>query len=182
MESLKSIIFKAMNIHIPKLKLKSSPSSQWFNSEINHLLKCTCTLRRKHRKHPTSSTGHKLSITRVSLILMRYRLLLTGIANAFNQYFYSIFTITKLAISNYLHYPTFQLPTVSALTYIAISKEEVLNELLNLNTPKSMEIDGLVPNFYSILLKPSVYLTTYPSFIFTGSVWNKVYLMNGVFI
>ena len=48
------MIYDAMEMHIPKVKLKSYKSPKWFKSDIRHCLNCLHSLR---RKYPTESTN-----------------------------------------------------------------------------------------------------------------------------
>ena len=58
---LKQVILDAVSLFVPKIKIKSSPQPRWFTSEIRHNLNIVHTLRRKHRKNPTSTNCDKLS-------------------------------------------------------------------------------------------------------------------------
>ena len=51
--TIKSVIYDAMLLYIPKVRLKSRQSPKWFDSHIRHLLNCLRTLRRKYNAHPT---------------------------------------------------------------------------------------------------------------------------------
>ena len=50
---IKLIIYEAMHIYIPKLRLKSRQHPKWFNSDIRHHLNCLFTLRWKLKIHPS---------------------------------------------------------------------------------------------------------------------------------
>ena len=56
---IKNTILEAMNLFIPKLKVKAKVHPKWFNSEIRHI-KCLRTLRRKCSLHPTVNNQSKL--------------------------------------------------------------------------------------------------------------------------
>lgn len=58
--SIKSSILNAMNIYIPKVRIKPRKHPKWYNSDIRHMLNCICTVRRKYNKHPTSYNLSKL--------------------------------------------------------------------------------------------------------------------------
>ena len=46
-------ILKAMNLHIPKLKVKAQKQPKWFTSDIRHQLNCLRSLRKRNKVHPT---------------------------------------------------------------------------------------------------------------------------------
>ena len=54
-------ILRAMLLYIPKVRLKSQQTPQWFNSEIRHLLQCVSTLRRKYNSCPSPHNLFKLN-------------------------------------------------------------------------------------------------------------------------
>ena len=58
--SIKSVILKAMDIYIPKVRLKTSKRPRWFTPEIKHLKNRIRTVRRKCKYHPTPSNCSKL--------------------------------------------------------------------------------------------------------------------------
>ena len=58
---LKQIITSSSHLFIPKIKIKTSKSPQWFSSDIRHDLNCIHTLRRMFKKQPTSSNHLKLT-------------------------------------------------------------------------------------------------------------------------
>ena len=58
---IKTAIYDASNLYIPKLHSKVSRQPVWFNSSVRHQLHCTHTLRRKHTKKPTAFSKSKLN-------------------------------------------------------------------------------------------------------------------------
>ena len=50
---IKGSICHAMDLFIPKVKLRSSKHPRWFNSDIRHHLNCLHSLRRKVKVHPS---------------------------------------------------------------------------------------------------------------------------------
>ena len=57
---IKNTILEAMNLFIPKVKVKAKVHPKWFNSEIRHTIKCLRSLRRKCSLHPTVNNQSKL--------------------------------------------------------------------------------------------------------------------------
>ena len=57
---IKNTILEAMNLFIPKVKVKAKVHPKWFNSEIRRTIKCLRTLRRKCSLHPTVNNQSKL--------------------------------------------------------------------------------------------------------------------------
>ena len=58
--SIKLIIQQAMDLFIPKVKLRSHQFPKWFTPDIRHRLNCLRTLRRKCITHPTAHNLSKL--------------------------------------------------------------------------------------------------------------------------
>ena len=59
--SLRSIITETINRFIPKVVLRRSLFPKWYTKDIRHLIKRTCTLRRKCKQNPTPYLIDKLS-------------------------------------------------------------------------------------------------------------------------
>jgi hypothetical protein len=57
---IKSIIYEAMSLFIPKILVKRRQGPKWLNSDIRHHLKCLRSLRRKFKSHPTSQRCTKI--------------------------------------------------------------------------------------------------------------------------
>ena len=57
---IKQCLTTAIDLFIPKVKLKSFQYPKWFSSDIKHQLKCLCTLRKKLRRHFTLSKLQQL--------------------------------------------------------------------------------------------------------------------------
>ena len=49
---IKSLIYKAMLLYIPRIQVKQRHGPKWFDSDIHHHLKCLRTLKRKFKTHP----------------------------------------------------------------------------------------------------------------------------------
>ena len=60
--SIKSFIYDAMLLYIPKVRLRSRQGPKWFDSNIRHHLNCLRTLRRKYNFHPTSLRLLKIKV------------------------------------------------------------------------------------------------------------------------
>ena len=58
----KSVISEAMSLLIPKFTIRSNQHPKWFNSSIRHQLKCLHTLRRAHKRSPTSRNTDWLNL------------------------------------------------------------------------------------------------------------------------
>ena len=50
---IKSLIFEAMFLFVPKVFVRHCHDPKWFNSEIRHHLKCLRSMRKKYKLHPT---------------------------------------------------------------------------------------------------------------------------------
>ena len=88
--SLKLAIQQAMDLCIPKVRLRSYQFPKWFTPEIRHLVKCIPTLRRKCKLRPTAHNLNKLSNSE--------RLLETMICSAKSSYESNL--ITDFASTN----------------------------------------------------------------------------------
>ena len=58
--TIKSFIYDAMILYIPKVRLRSQQGPKWFDSNIRHTLNCLRTLRRKYNSCPTSHRQLKI--------------------------------------------------------------------------------------------------------------------------
>ena len=65
--SIKLIIQQAMDLFIPKVKLRSHQFPKWFTPDIRHHLNCLPTLRRKCITHPTAHNLSKLLLLESNL-------------------------------------------------------------------------------------------------------------------
>ena len=65
--SIKLIIQQAMDLFIPKVKLRSHQFPKWFTPDIRHRLNCLRTLRRKCITHPTAHNLSKLLLLESNL-------------------------------------------------------------------------------------------------------------------
>ena len=54
---VKSSLYEAMSLVVPKIQVKHNHGPKWFNSDIRHHLKCLRTLR---RSHPTTQRKRKI--------------------------------------------------------------------------------------------------------------------------
>ena len=52
---IKSLIYNAMLIYVPKILVKRCQGPKWFNSDIRHHLKCLRSLKRKFTTHPNKN-------------------------------------------------------------------------------------------------------------------------------
>ena len=59
--TIKLLILNAMELFIPKVRLKSSQFPKWFTSDIRHDINCLRTLRKKCKSHPSPASLCKLS-------------------------------------------------------------------------------------------------------------------------
>lgn len=66
--TIKSVIFVAISLFVPKIKLKRNNDPKWFTSEIRHLRNCLRTMKRKYKSHPTPN--RKLQIEQSESSLM----------------------------------------------------------------------------------------------------------------
>jgi len=83
---LKLIIYGAMHLFIPKIKINSSRNPKWFTPSIRHCLNCLRTLRRKFIKHPTEQVALKISTLENDLNLQMARAKSDYETNLINTY------------------------------------------------------------------------------------------------
>jgi len=83
---LKLIIYDAMHLLIPKVKINSSRNPKWFTPSIRHCLNCLRTLQRKFIKHPTEYVTFKISTLENYLNLPMARAKSDYEANLINTY------------------------------------------------------------------------------------------------
>ena len=57
---IKTAMLRAMNLYIPKVRVKTLKHPKWFNSDIRHHLSCIRSLRRRLRVHPMEQKLSKL--------------------------------------------------------------------------------------------------------------------------
>ena len=57
---IKSSVYEAMSLFVPKVLVKHRNGPKWFDSDIRHHLKCLRTLRRKFRSQPTPQRKKKI--------------------------------------------------------------------------------------------------------------------------
>ena len=50
---LKTAINSALNLYVPKISVKKSNQPIWFNTNVRHKIKCLCTAKKQHARHPT---------------------------------------------------------------------------------------------------------------------------------
>ena len=58
--TIKSFIYVAMSLFIPRIHVKRRHGPKWFDSDIRHHLKCLRTMRRKFKTHPSSQKSHRI--------------------------------------------------------------------------------------------------------------------------
>ena len=58
---IKSLIYNAMLLYMPKILVKRHQGPKWFNSDIRHHLKCLRTLKRKFKNQPTQIRESKIN-------------------------------------------------------------------------------------------------------------------------
>ena len=56
-----------MNLHIPKVKIKSQKHPKWYNSDIRHHLNWIHTLRKRCISHPTIHNSAKLQLSETQI-------------------------------------------------------------------------------------------------------------------
>ena len=66
---IKSVIYSAISMFVPKVRVKLHNSPKWFDSDIRHHLKCLRTLRRRFRCHPTSNLRSRIDNSELLLKL-----------------------------------------------------------------------------------------------------------------
>ena len=149
---IKSVIYQAMSLYIPKMMVKRRQDPVWFNSEIRHHLKHLRTMKRRFRFHatpPLESKIHQLDdFLQQKLILAKSnyetRLIETyqsSNSSLFNLYFHSVFTKS-----------TFQLPQLNGLGLpesficdIIVSESNAFKILQSHDVSKAMGCDGISP-------------------------------------
>ena len=57
---IKSFIYEAMLLYIPRMLVKHYQGPKWFNSDVQHHQKCLRTLKRKFNIHPTQERKNKI--------------------------------------------------------------------------------------------------------------------------
>ena len=57
---IKSFIYEAMLLYIPRMLVKRRQGPKWFNSDVRHQQKCLRTLKRKFNIHPTQERKNKI--------------------------------------------------------------------------------------------------------------------------
>ena len=96
---IKSLIFEAMYLFIPKISLKHNHGPKWFDSSIRHHLKCLRTLRRKQKANPSvqrqrnieiseKELKYKMESSKLKLIMRGYYL------NHYSQIIHHLFMLT----------------------------------------------------------------------------------------
>ena len=181
--TIKSFIFEAMSMFIPKIVLGRHQYPKWFDSDIRHHLKCLQTLRRKYKSHPSQQRKIKINFSEKELQLkmsnakskfenkiidslqsgqpsslysyIRSQNRIPPVVNLdnscavtdydkaslFNQYFYSIFTISDFCLPSVNDLPRPQ-PTLGE---ISITQSDVFRALISLDPSKAMGCDGISP-------------------------------------
>ena len=64
---IKSFLYHAMCLYIPKIRLRSQQDPLWFNPSIRHQINCLNTLRRKFRSHPSPLKASKIELLELQL-------------------------------------------------------------------------------------------------------------------
>ena len=64
---IKCTIYKAMDLFIPKLRLRANNSPKWFNATIRHKLNCIHHLRKKAKHHSSVRNQQKLDQSELEL-------------------------------------------------------------------------------------------------------------------
>ena len=59
---IKSVLYHAMCLYIPKSRLRSRQDPQWFDPSIRHQINCLNTLRRKSKSHPSPFRSSKIEL------------------------------------------------------------------------------------------------------------------------
>ena len=65
--TLKLLILNAMELFIPKVRLKTHQYPKWFTSDIYHSINCLRTLRRKCKYHPSPANLNNLKLRETQL-------------------------------------------------------------------------------------------------------------------
>ena len=61
--TIKSVIYDALSLIIPKMYVKHRKCPKWFNSDIRHYLNCLRTLRRRNKSRPSNNLMRKIQIS-----------------------------------------------------------------------------------------------------------------------
>ena len=64
---IKSHIFMAMSLFIPKIYLKHRHGPKWFNSDIRHHIKCLRSMRKKYKATPTLQRKNNIKLSEEQL-------------------------------------------------------------------------------------------------------------------
>jgi len=59
---IKSVVYEAMTLFIPKFQLRSKQYPKWFTKDLRHQLKCLHTLRRTCKRSPTNHNTTRLKL------------------------------------------------------------------------------------------------------------------------
>ena len=65
--TIKSVIFVAISLFVPKIISKRINEPKWFNSEIRHHHNCLCTMK-KYKRHPTPNRKLQIEQSETSLM------------------------------------------------------------------------------------------------------------------
>ena len=65
--TIRSLIFEAISLYVPKIHLKRRNGPKWLNSDIRHHRNCLRTMRRRSKFHPTPHRNHKIMSSEISL-------------------------------------------------------------------------------------------------------------------
>ena len=66
--NIKSVIFVAISLFVPRIKSKWINELKWFNSEIRHHHNCLRTMKRKYKIHPTPNRKLQIEQSETSLM------------------------------------------------------------------------------------------------------------------
>ena len=140
---IKSLLYEAMSLYIPRILIKRRQGPKWFNSDIRHHLKCLRTLKRKFERQPT--------LQRKNRILTMENLLQSKLVQAKSDY------ENSLIESQHISHP----PAI--YSYIrSISNPNVLPSTLHLdNTFAASDLDKASlfnKHFHSVFTRSSFQL------------------------
>ena len=65
--SIKQLIFNAMHLFIPKVRLKSHQSPKWFTPQIRHHINCLRSMRRRYKSNPTTHLQDQINLAQCNL-------------------------------------------------------------------------------------------------------------------
>ena len=68
---IKSVIYQAMSLYIPKMMVKGRQDPVWFNSEMRHHLKRLRTMKRRFRFHATPQLESKIPVHQLNDFLQQ---------------------------------------------------------------------------------------------------------------